>query len=314
MKYRRLPGTDLVLSAVGFGCWPMGGEHWGDDARDDDLIAAVHAALDAGVNWFDTAPLYGRGRAESLLARALQGRRAIIATKAGVVDDGPHVYSDPTYARVVSDCEASLERLGVDCIDLLQIHWASERGTPVEEGIRAMADLQAQGKVRCFGVCNFGGEQLGAARAAGAVVSLQTPYSLLRREFESQLRGASAGLGVLAYETLCRGLLSGKYRRVHAFPETDMRRHDPRFSGPRFDQARRLLRDLDAVSGKVGVPVASLAIGWVLSQPGVTAAIVGMKRPAQVAQDLQCVRLLGRKKLWSVVGRIASLHEGHPVL
>lgn len=308
MKYRTLPGTDLRLSAIGFGCWPMGGEHWGDDASDEDLIAAVHAALDAGVSWFDTAPLYGRGRAEQLLARALQGRPAIIATKAGVNDEGPHVFSDPTRERVIADCEASLRRLRVDCIDLLQIHWAPETDTPIGEGIAALQHLQQQGKIRHYGVCNFSPEQV--AQAPG-IVSLQSPYSLLRRELEPVLE-ARPGFGVLAYETLCRGLLSGKYRDVHRFPGSDMRRHDPRFSGPRFFHARRLLRDLEAVAEKVGAPVAALSIGWVLSQPGVTAAIVGMKRPGQVEQDLAAVRLLGRRRLWSVVGKIAAMHGGSP--
>lgn len=289
----------------------MGGEHWGSDTSEPELIAAAHAALDAGVNWFDTAPLYGRGRAESLLGRALSGRDAIIATKAGVADDGPHVYSAPTHARVVADCEASLRRLRRSCIDLLQLHWAPDRGTPLEEGIRALVDLQSQGKIRHFGFCNYAPAQLTAVRGLGPLSSLQTPYSLLRREFEQGgLRDASAGIGVLAYETLCRGLLTGKFRRVPTFPETDMRRRDPRFSGPRFYDARRLLDDLSAVGRRVGAPVSALSIGWVLRQPGVTAAIVGMKRPSQVEENLRCVPLLGRRRLWSVIGRLAALHEG----
>ncbi|MFT4974207.1 MAG: aryl-alcohol dehydrogenase-like predicted oxidoreductase [Myxococcota bacterium] len=313
MKYRLLPGTDLELSVIGFGCWPMGGEHWGDDTSDDDLIAAVHTALDQGVNWFDTAPLYGRGRAESLLARALDGRKAVIATKVGIVDsEGEHVYSDPTYARVISDCEDSLRRLNIDCIDLLQVHWAPERAVPLEESIAALVYLQEQGKIRHFGVCNYSPSELTRARAAGPVVSLQTPYSLLRRELEGPLLESSSGIGVLAYETLCRGLLTNKHLRAPTFPQTDMRRRDPRFRGQRFAHARRLLDDLSAIGQKVDAPVAALSIGWVLSQPGITAAIVGMKRPAQVHEDLRCIPLLDRERLWSVVGRVAALHGGSP--
>lgn len=307
MKYRRLPGTDLDLSVVGFGCWPMGGEHWGNDTTESDLIGAVHAAMDAGVNWFDTAPLYGRGLAERMLARALNNRHAIIATKVGVVDDGPHVYSNPTRARVFADCEASLRRLNVPCIDLLQIHWAPETDTPIEEGILALMDLQQQGKIRHFGVCNFSTAQCTEAINAGPVVSLQAPYSLIRRELEAQLPDPMP-LGVLAYETLCRGLLSGKYTRPHRFPSTDMRRHDPRFHGTRFWRVAPFVADLEAIARKVEVSTAALSIGWVLQQPHITAAIVGMKRPGQVEQNLSCLSVLEHRKLWSIIDRLTAMH------
>ena len=313
MPCRLLPGTDLHLSVVGFGCWPMGSEHWGDDIDEGELTRAVHAALAAGITWFDVAPLYGDGLAETRLGRALKGRAALIATTVGAVRDA-HVYSDPTPARVVADCEASLRRLQVEVIDLLQVHWPSERGTPIEETVGALHDLQRRGLIRHFGLCNDSPEGLRRARAAGPVASLQAPYSLLRREWEGELRDtcAALGVGLLAYETLCRGLLSGRYGVRHRFPDTDMRRHDPRFRGAWGQHALRLAADLGRAGEKVGVSAASIATGWVLAQPGVTAAIVGIKRPAQVAEAVQAAALLDRARLWSVVSRIAEVHGGFP--
>lgn len=308
---RTIPGTGLSLSAVGFGCWTLGGRAWGpvDDAVS---VQAVHAALDAGITWFDTAPLYGHGHADTILARALGGRvhDVVVATKVGVRIDGGHAESDLSPAHVAADCDASLARLGVERIDLLQVHWPCERGTPLADTLGALQDLQDAGKVRHYGLCNYDADSLRQARRTSQVVSLQTPLSLLRREFEGPLSQASRGLGVLAYEPLCRGLLSGRFDDFPDFDEHDLRARDPRFSGARFLHARGLVRDLGRVAARLKVPVSAVAVGWVASRPGVTSALVGCRTPAQVRQNALAARLIDRESLWSVVDRVAAVHGG----
>jgi len=317
MKYRRLPGTDLELSVVGFGCWAIGGLWWGDDVEDEASKRAVRAALDVGINWFDTAPLYGHGRADRVLVEALGDRvgEAVIATKVGVRIDGEHAQSDLSPAHVRADALASLKRLGVERIDLLQVHWPCERGTPLEDTLGALVRLVEGGYVRHFGLCNYGPEALARARALAPVACLQTPLSLLRREYEGGLQAICDGeppLGALAYEPLCRGLLSGRFARPPSFPDTDLRARDPRFAGARFRHARRLVDDLERAAARLGVPTAALAIGWAASRPGVTAAIAGAKRPEQVRQNAQAARLVGRPRVWRVIDAIAAAHGGWP--
>ena len=317
MEKRAIPGTDLNLSAIGMGCWAMGGKWWGDDVRDDESIAAVHAALDEGINWFDTAPLYGHGHADTVLRKALGKRihEVIVATKVGVRIDGEHAESDLSPAYIVEDTEHSLERLGVECIDLLQVHWPCESNTPLGETLDALDGLRQSGKIRWYGLCNYEAQELREARGRKGMVTLQTPYSLLRREFEGSLRDVCTvepSIGVVAYEPLCRGLLTGKFKHLPRFPETDLRSRDERFQGGRFHHARRLVDDLAKAADRLNVPTAALAVGWVAAQPGIPSAIVGAKRPEQVRDNASAARLLGRAKVWSVVDRIASIHGGWP--
>lgn len=316
MLTRRLPGTDLDLSVVGFGCWAIGKSWWGDDVDDDTSVTAVQRALELGVTWFDTAPVYGWGHADEVLVRGLgsQKRDVVIATKVGVANVGGHAQSQLTPDHLRVDLEASLTRLGVDTIDLLQVHWPCELGTPLEETFGALDRLRAEGKFRWLGVCNYNGPTVRQIAAITPIVSLQTGYSLLRREYENgeQQACADLGLGTLAYEPLCRGLLTGKYTHVPTFPDTDLRARDDRFKGSRFLHAQRLAADLSKVAAKVGVPTAAVAIGWVASRPGVTSVIAGAKRPEQVEQNVRAASLTGQRKLWEVVDRIAAVHGGTP--
>jgi len=311
VKYRTLPGTDLQLSAIGFGCWAIGGKWWGDDVDDRHSIAALRAAVDHGVNWFDTAPLYGHGHADEILVEAFGSARhdLVIATKVGVRWRGleDHAYSELTPEHIVEDCEASLRRLKLDRIPLLQVHWPCERGTPLEATLEALMALQDGGKIQHFGLCNYGSGPLAEARSyAPALASLQSPYSMLRREFEYALREVAAPegeqqLGVLAYETLCRGLLSGKFPRLPRFPKTDLRHRDDRFKDPAFSRSKPLVDALRLVGSKLDVPPAALAIAWVLRQPGVSVAIVGAKRAEQVEEQLQAIDLLGKERVWAAL-------------
>jgi aryl-alcohol dehydrogenase-like predicted oxidoreductase len=317
MKVHNVPGTDLALSVVGLGCWALGGEHWGDDVDDTTSIATVHAALDAGINWVDTAPLYGAGHADEVVVRALRqaDRSALIATKVGARTHGRsgHAESDLSPEHLRADLDASLQRLGLDCIDLLQVHWPCERGTPLEDTFGTLVVLQQEGKVRHLGVCNYDAPTLRRIVGLAPIATIQVPLSLLRREIEATLlpTARELGVGVLAYEPLCRGLLTGKYPSPPTFPASDMRARDDRFRGARFVHASRFVRDLERAAARVGVPTAAAAIGWVADQPGIIAAIAGAKRPDQVRDNAQASRLIG-SKVTTILGRLATLHGGHP--
>lgn len=316
MKYRRLPGTELDLSVIGFGCWAIGGDYWGDDVTDKQSAEAIHRAIELGINWFDTAPIYGKGHSEEVLVNALgaRARDVVIATKVGVAIVGDHAQSLLTAQHVREDLEATLRRLRTDRIDLLQVHWPCEFHTPLEETFAELGRLREQGKFRYLGVCNYNAAALREIAAITPIVSLQTGYSLLRREYEHQLQPTCAelGLGVLAYEPLCRGLLSGKHRFPPTFPETDMRSRDDRFKGGRFFHAQKLAQDLSKVAAKLGVPTAAVAIGWVASRPGITSVIAGAKTAEQVEQNVLAAEIADKAKVWQVVDQIAAAHGGTP--
>ena len=316
MLTRRLPHTDLDLSVIGMGCWAMGGLWWGDDVSDARSLAAVESALDSGINWFDTAPLYGHGRADEVLIRALGARKnqVIIATKVGVRwdGDGQHARSELTREWIRRDVEASLQRLGVERIDLLQVHWPCESQTPLAESMGELAQLQTEGKVRHVGLCNYDVAGLTEARRYVPIVSLQTPYSMLRRELEQELLPycRKEQLGVLAYEPLCRGLLTGKFAANKRFPESDLRARDDRFQGQRFLRALTIVSRLELIAKRRKVPVAALALGWAIRQPGMTAVIAGAKGPEQVAEHVQTLAILDDEALWADVDRVVAAYRG----
>ncbi len=316
MRTRTLPGTTLDLSVVGFGAWAIGETWWGDDVTEARSIAAVRRAVELGINWFDTAPVYGWGRSEQVLRKALDGvrDRVTIATKVGVARVENHATSTLTSAFLRTDLEATLGRLGTETIDLLQVHWPCELGTPLEETFGTLDRLKAEGKFRYLGVCNYPADALPKIAAITPIVSLQMGYSLVRREFEGAHRAACAqiGAGMLAYEPLCRGLLSGKFTHEPHFPDTDLRSRDDRFKAHRFAHGQRLAADLTKIARKLEVPTAAVAIGWVASRPGVTAVIAGAKGPEQVEQNVRAAELLDRVKLWEVVDRVAATHGGTP--
>lgn len=319
MHRRPLPGTDLTLSVVGMGCWPLGGEYWGptDEAA---AIAAVHTALDVGIDWFDTAPLYGKGHGDEVLARALGSRihDVVLATKVGARLDGVgpdgadgHAHSDLRPEHLVADCEASLRRLK-EPLDLLQVHWPCEWGTALEDTAAALDQLVDRGWIRHWGVCNYDAPSLLRLREAGRPVTLQTGYSLLRREFEGALQQAASGMGVLAYEALVRGLLTGKFTHPPRFGPDDLRAHDPRFTGRAFAHGRAVARDLGAIGRKVGVDAAACALGWVASRPGVTAVIAGCRTPDQVRANAKGAAVAANPKVVDVIDRAVQRHGPPP--
>ena len=321
MRYVTLPGTDLEVSVVGFGAWAVGGKWWGDDVRDEDSIAAVRRARELGVTLFDTAPLYGHGHADEVLKQALGDAmgEVTVATKVGVRWDGSgeHAESDLCAAYVREDCEASLRRLGVETLDLLQVHWPCEHDTPLEETLEALCALKREGKIRHFGLCNYAAPELEQALAGGDLGVFQTPYSMIRREFEDELSQvvkpdakAEARVGVFAYETLARGLLSGKFRTLPRFPQSDLRARDPRYWGTRFFRLARWVDLLRQAAERVDEPTPALAAGWALSRPEVSTVLIGAKRPAQVEQNVRASDVAARPEVVHLLDRIAGAYRG----
>jgi aryl-alcohol dehydrogenase-like predicted oxidoreductase len=292
MHTRRLGDSDLDVTPIGFGAWAIGGGGWafGWGPQDDaQSVAAIREALDAGVNWIDTAAVYGLGHSEEVVAKALDGvaDRPYVFTKCGRVwDDAGRIGKRLKADSVRRECEASLRRLRVDRIDLYQIHWP-EPDEDVEEGWAEVAKLKAEGKVRWIGVSNFSAEQMRRAQRIAPVTSLQPPYSLLRREVEAEVlpHCRATGVGVIAYSPMQSGLLTGTWtrERVAALPADDWRREKNKwFQEPQFTRVLGLVDVLRAVGEPHGRSPGEVAIAWVLRNPAVTGAIVGARRPGQL--------------------------------
>lgn len=307
-----LPGTPFTVSRLGVGAWTISGAHWGPDVDDARAARMLDAAADAGLDWVDTAPIYGDGHADALVAAFARRRPAVrVFTKVGAARVGGHATSDLRAAAVRADVEASLRRLGRDALDLVQIHWPCERGTPAAETGAALAGLVAAGKVVALGVCNHTPAQVEALRAVVPVATVQAPLSLIRREAEGALLPAlRAGppTGVLVYETLCRGLLAGGRAAPGGFGPGDQRAVDPRFHGAWFHHTRALLDDLGRVAAHLGVPLPALAVSFALSRPGVSAAIVGFRTPEQVAGVVAAPALARRPAVQAAIEKVLALH------
>jgi aryl-alcohol dehydrogenase-like predicted oxidoreductase len=291
LKTTQLGQTGLEITRVGFGAWAIGGGDWefGWGPQDDEQsIAAIHHALEQGINWIDTAAAYGFGRSEQIVGRALQGvgERPHVFTKCSLLE-GPDrdVIHSLKRDSVLREAEASLQRLGVDAIDLYQIHWPIPV-TEIEEGWAALAELSEQGLVRHIGVSNFDVEQLRQIQQITPVETLQPQYSLIEREAEQALLpfAEREGIGVIVYSPMGSGMLSGGMTRarVQGLPEDDWRKRDVRFNEPQLSANLELVERLKAVAERHHTMPGAVAIAWTLRHPAVDAAIVGFRRPDQV--------------------------------
>ncbi|MEE8523935.1 MAG: aldo/keto reductase [Thermoanaerobaculia bacterium] len=290
MQRRRLGDSDLEISRIGLGTRAIGGSwRWGWGHQDDaDSIRTIHRALDAGVNWIDTAAVYGLGRSESVIAKALRDRRErpYVFTKCGLVwDDAGRVAHRLKRASIEDEVDASLRRLRLDVLDLYQIHWP-EPDAAVEEAWETLADLRERGKVRHVGVSNFSVEQLERAARIAGITSLQPPYSMISRDAEDLILPycQRQGIGVINYSPMASGLLTGAMtrERIRDLPDDDWRKTNREFKEPELTRNLKLADNLRTIAEGRGRTVAEVAVAWTLRHPAVTAAIVGARRPEQV--------------------------------
>jgi aryl-alcohol dehydrogenase-like predicted oxidoreductase len=289
----RFGKTDLEITSVGFGAWAIGGTGWRGawgHQDDDEAVGAIRRAIELEINWVDTAAVYGLGHSEELVARALKGvadaDRPYVFTKSSLRwDENGNVINSLNWDSVKRECEESLRRLQTDVIDLYQIHWPNPE-EDVEEGWGAMVELKEEGKVRHIGVSNFDVSQMERANAIAPVETLQPPYNMLNRDVEEKILPycGENDIGVIVYSPMRSGLLTGKMtpERIQNMPSDDWRRGADDFQEPKLSRNLELVEKLREIGERHGISPAEVAITWTLRHPGVTAAIVGGRRPDQV--------------------------------
>ncbi len=311
-----IPGIPTPVSRIALGTWAIGGWMWGG-TDEERSIATVRHAVEVGINLIDTAPVYGFGRSEELVGRALRGirDRAVIATKCGLAWTDGRVHRDATAARIRAEVEDSLRRLGTDRLDLYQVHWPDPL-VPQEETARELERLRQEGKILAIGVSNYAPREMDEFRKSAPLAAVQPPFNLFEREIEEDVLpyAREHGLQVLAYGALCRGLLSGRMNAGTRFQGDDLRRTDPKFREPRFSQYLGAVSALDAYAReRHGKNVLALAVRWVLDQ-GPTIALWGARRPEQLdpvrdafgwhldAEDLRRIDAILAEHVWDPVG------------
>jgi aryl-alcohol dehydrogenase-like predicted oxidoreductase len=308
MKLRKLGQSDLEITPIGIGAWAIGGGQWefGWGAQnDEESIGAIRTGLDLGINWIDTAAAYGLGHSETVVGRAVGGLRPrpYMFTKCSLVwDDAGTISHNLQAASIHRECEASLKRLGIDAIDLFQIHWPAWKGAPestspgsIEEAVGALARLKDHGKIRHIGVSNFNVSQMQRAQKVASITSLQPPYSLVATEVEAAILpyALSQRIGVIVYSPMGSGLLTGAMtrERIAAMPEDDWRKRDRNFQEPLLSRNLRLVDTLRSIGHRHKASPGEVAIAWTLKHPAVTAAIVGIRNAQQAKGNMGAARL-----------------------
>jgi aryl-alcohol dehydrogenase-like predicted oxidoreductase len=285
-----LGATGMEISRVGYGAWAIGGAGWWHawgDQDDEQSIEAIRRAVELGINWVDTAPIYGLGHSEEVVGRALQGLddRPYVFTKASLYEKDGAVAHSLKRDSIRREVEASLSRLQLDAIDVYQVHWP-DPDADVEEGWATFAELKSEGLVRHIGVSNFDVAQLRRAQAIAPVETLQPPYSLLERAIEDEILpfAEQEGIGVVCYSPMASGLLSGAMtaERIAALPGNDWRKHDPRFQEPELSRNLAIVARLQTVAERHGTTPGAIAVAWTLRNPAVHGSIVGFRRPDQI--------------------------------
>jgi aryl-alcohol dehydrogenase-like predicted oxidoreductase len=294
MQRRRLGNSDLHVTPIGFGAWAIGGGGWAfawGPQDDDDSVATIREAIDLGINWVDTAAVYGLGHSEEVVGKAVEGvtNRPYVFTKCARVWDANRQIGKSLKADSIRrECEASLRRLKVDVIDLYQVHWP-EPPEDLDEGWQTMVKLKEEGKVRWIGVSNFSADQMERVAKYGPVTSLQPPYSMIRRDIEASVLPycQAHDIGVIVYSPMQSGLLTGAWTRERhaALPADDWRREkNKHFQEPLFSRNLRLVELLRAIGGRHGKTAGEVAIAWTLRHPAVTGTIVGARKPGQLRE------------------------------
>ena len=320
METHKLGNSDLNVTTVGFGAWAIGGGGWEfawGQQEDTDSVAAIKRALELGVNWIDTAAVYGTGHSEEIVAQALKdwkGARPYVFTKCALVwDEQRKVRNEHGAASIRRECEASLRRLQVSQIDLYQMHWPpADNGTGLEEAWRTMAALQKEGRVRWIGVSNFNVEQMKRAEKIAPITSLQPPYSLIRRQIEGEILPycQKQGIGVISYAPMASGLLTGAMtrERAAALPADDFRSRSPEFKEPRLSKNIELVERLRQVGQRHDRSPGEVAIAWTLRFPAITGVIVGARNAKQAEGVMKAAELkLTRQEIAEIEGAAASV-------
>jgi aryl-alcohol dehydrogenase-like predicted oxidoreductase len=319
METRKLGNSDLQLTRVGFGAWAIGGGGWEfawGSQEDTDSVQAILRSLELGVNWIDTAAVYGTGHSEEIVAQALKqwrGKRPYIFTKCTLRwDENRKVYPDHSAASIRKECDDSLRRLQTEVIDLYQMHWPpKDNGPQLEEAWRAMSELQTEGKVRWIGVSNFDPAQIARAEKIAPVTSDQPPYSIIRRKIEEAVLPycLKHGIGVISYAPMASGLLTGAMtrERAAALPADDFRSRNPEFKEPRLSKNIELVERLRKVGARHGRSPGEVAIAWVLRHPAITGAIVGARNARQAEGVMRAGELkLSTEEIAEIEGAAAA--------
>lgn len=290
-QLRTLGNSDLHLTPIGFGAWAIGGGNWEfawGPQDDNDSVNAIRRALDLGVNWIDTAAIYGLGHSEEVVAKALKGatQKPYVFTKCSMRwHDDRSIYRSLTAKSLEEELHASLRRLNRDTIDLYQIHWPNPEAE-IEEGWSALARFKEQGKIRYIGVSNFNVEQMKRAQKIAPITSLQPPYSMLRRAIEQEILpfAKENNIGVINYSPMLSGMLTGKMtrERIASMPQDDWRKRTPEFNEPRLSRNLRLVELLREIGNQHSIEPGVVAVAWTLHHPAITAAIVGGRSAQQV--------------------------------
>lgn len=288
MEYRKLGLTDLEVSRLGFGCWAIGGHGWGP-INDKDSIAAIRKALDLGINFFDTADVYGFGHSEEILAKGLgeSRKKVVIATKFGLKwDRKGKITRDISPKRVVEALEASLRRLRIDCIPLYQIHWPDFK-TPISETMLALMKCQKAGKIRYIGCSNFSVDLINEAQKTFRVESLQVPYNIIDRKIEEELIPCCRKwkMGLITYSSLVQGLFTGKYKKGAKFDKDDVRSRYENWRGKKLEANLRLVEELKKMGDKYKKTPAQIAIRWILDNPSIDCALTGVTKPEHIIEN-----------------------------
>ncbi len=313
MEYRKLGQSDLEFSVIGIGCWVMGGQGWGG-ADDKDSVAAIHRAIELGINWVDTAEAYGDdNHSEKVVGEALQDRydACMVATK---------LIGDISYESAKHKCEASLQRLQADVIHLYQIHWPNA-DVPIEETMRALVELQAEGKIIAIGVSNFDAAQLAEASQYGRIDCLQPPHNLFWRHVEKEIIPycIENNIATIPYSPMAQGLLTGKFTQDNYPPEGDIRRKNVLFQPGVYEVALEAIEELKPLAEKYEVTLGQLALRWLIQRPGVTAPIAGARNPGQIEQSARVTDFeisSGDMAAMSAIGDrvMAALPDDSPVM
>ncbi len=291
MFLRTLGNSDLQCSVIGLGTWGMGGDYWGA-VDDEKSIATIQAGLDAGINLIDTAPAYGKGHSEEMIGKAIKGRKRedyLIATKCGLDITTPHNPKDSRPEKLRQEVDASLQRMGLSYIDLYQVHWP-DLNHPLEDAFVELDKIRKSGKVRHIGVSNFDPKQMDEASQYCPLVSLQPPYSLLKREIEEEILPycIEKNLGVLSYGSIGAGALTGKFKERPVFEQGDRRGNFYKFfNEENWPKTAAMIEVLKAIAEEHQKPTVHVAINWVLKQKGVTVALVGARTPEQVVMNAE---------------------------